>query len=137
MTKLKINYPDHVEAVDAVPHGDHWRLTRHSYFMPLAPGDIVAADEDRNITGVVEQRDDLFVVEAYFPIETKPEAVRAKAEEWRRATDVTQPTALTVMVSSTSHKWITDEVEPHATFDLQIIRTPGQTIDFDVRRARA
>lgn len=135
--KLKINYPDHVEAVSAEPHGEHYRITRHSYFLPLAPGDIVSADADLNVTGIVEQRNDLFIVEAYFPINTKPEVVRARAQEWRRATDVTQTTALTVLVSSTSHKWITDEVEPHATFDMQLIRTPGQTVNFHDRVKQA
>lgn len=135
--KLKISYPEHVEAISVVPDGEHYRLTKHSYFLPLAPGDVVSADEDGYVTGIVEQRDDLFVVEAFFALGTRPEHVRAVAAQWRRATDVTQSTALTVLVSSTSHAWITDEVEPHASFDMQLVRTPGQTINFEERVRQA
>lgn len=132
--KLKINFPEHVEAVDVVPHGEHYKLTKHSYFLPLAPGDIVTAADDV-VTGVVHQ-EPVFIVEAFFAIGTPPETVRAKAREWARATHVTQSTALTVLVSSTSHQWITDVVEPEA-WDMQLVRTPGQTFDFKEKVAQA
>lgn len=126
--KLKIQYADHVEAIEAEPEGEHYRLKGHSMFLPLAPGDVVAA-KDGVITGVVSQ-EPVFMVEAYFPINTPAEQVRDKAKEWALATDVTQPTALTVLLSSQSHQWIKDVVEP-AVWWVELIRTPGAEFNYE------
>lgn len=128
--KLKIKFPDHIEAVDAAPDGDNFRLTQHAYFLPLAPGDIVTA-EDGWITGVVTS-EPVFMVQAYFPINTPPELVRAKCKEWRAATDVCQATALTALISSRSHEWIRDVVEPEVWW-VELLRVPGAEVD--VRQA--
>lgn len=125
--KLKINYEDHVEAINAEQVGSFYRLTSHSMFLPLSPGDMVRA-EDGVITGVVST-EPVFMVEAYFPINTPAEVVRAKAREWGLATNVTQPTALTVLVSSLSRRWIEDVVKP-AVWWVELIRVPGTEINY-------
>lgn len=125
--KLKIKYADHVEAIAAAPEGEHFRLAGHSLFLPLAPGDLVSA-EDGVITGVLDCAQ-VFMVEAYFPINTAAEIVRDKAKEWATATDVTQPTALTVILSSCSREWIEDEVRP-AVWWVELIRVPGAHFDY-------
>lgn len=124
--KLKIKFPDHIEAVDAVPDGENFRMTQHGYFVPLAPGDVVTA-EDGWITGVVSQ-EPVFMIQAYFPINTPPEVVRAKCDEWRTATDVTRATALTALITSRSHQWLTDVIEPQVWW-VELLRVPGATID--------
>jgi hypothetical protein len=125
--KIKIVYPEHIEALDVEPVGENFRLKQHSYFLPLAPGDIVSA-KDGKVTGVITQQP-VFMIEAFFPINTPPEHVRQKAREWRQATDVTQPTALTVLVTSTSHEWLKDTIEP-AVWWVELLRVPNQEIDF-------
>lgn len=124
--KLKIKFPDHTEAVGAVPDGDNFRLTQHAYFVPLAPGDIVTA-EDGWITGVVSQ-EPVFMVQAYFPINTPPEYVRAKCAEWQTATDVTRATALTALITSQSHQWLKDVIEPEVWW-VELLRVPGAVVD--------
>lgn len=125
--RLKIVYPDHVEALKAEPHGEFYRLREHSSYLPIAAGDIVSAD-GRQITGVVEAAP-VFMVEAYFPIDTPPEVVRRWARTWRAATDVTQPTGLTLLISSQSHRWLSEVVEP-VVWWMELVRAPGAEFDF-------
>lgn len=132
--KIKIEYPEHVEALTVEPAGEHFRLKQHSYFLPLTPGDILSA-VDGVVTGVVEQQP-VFMIEAFFPINTPPEHVRQKAREWRMATDVTMPTALTLLISSTSHQWLKDTIEP-AVWWVELVRAPNQAIDFRDKVAKA
>lgn len=125
--KLKVIYPDHVEAIQAEPSGENFRLLGHSLFLPLAPGDIVSA-RDGAITGVISSAP-VFMIEAYFPINTPPEEVRQKAKEWGAATHVTMPTALTVILSSKSREWIEEVVRP-AVWWLEMIRVPGNEFNY-------
>lgn len=125
--KLKIRYADHVEAIEAEPVGERYRLKGHSMFLPLAPDDLVTA-ENGVISGVVELAP-VFMVEAYFSINTPPEHVVAKAKQWRAATYVTQPTALTVLISSQSRDWIEEVVQPEVWW-VELIRFPGSEFNF-------
>lgn len=125
--KLKIKYPDHTEAIDAEPCEQGFRLKGHSLFLPLGPGDVVTADRGI-VTGVVST-EPVFMVEAYFPINTPAEHVRAMAQRWRAATYVTQPTALSVLISSLSLQWVRDVVEPNVWW-VDLLRVPGQPVDY-------
>ena len=132
--KLKIRYADHVEAVNAEQVGDNYQLKGHSMFLPLAPGDVVRA-ENGVVTGVVELAP-VFMVEVYFAINTPAEHVVSWAKEWRAATDVTQPTNLTLLISSRSRQWIEEVVQPHVWW-VELIRVPGQEFNFNAAVTKA
>ena len=121
---IRIAYPDHEEFVLATHlDGSRYRLNSHSFFIPLAPRDVVTADCG-TMTGV-EETMPTFTVEVYFYLDTDPDVVEARAVQWDEAAWATQSTRFSVLVTSGSRRWIDDVVASDPDVDwLDVIRVP-------------
>lgn len=136
MTEVRIEYQDFTERLAARPiNPDVYELNQFSHFVPLAPGDWVRV-RDGTIIGY-HTLQPAFVVEAYFRMDTPYDVVQQYAAEWKQATFVEVPTALTVLVVSRSYDWLKQAVESCELVEwMEVHRVPFELFPFEERRMK-
>lgn len=111
------------EDIPVVPTAtpQHVELRRHSFLLPLGPGDVVEVDEQGVVTRVVSLAPQwIYMVDLHLPadylagaIDGNHPAARAVNElvaEWSRDTAVTMMHGFAMVVSSTSERWFEEKV---------------------------
>lgn len=127
----RIVYPKFSERLACEPEAPGVvRLREFSDFLPLAPGDLLAVNDEGVVTDVLDLAPG-FLVEAHFHLDTDRDVLLATVGEWDRATRV-QPETLTAFVLSASEEWIEEVVKSDPTVEfIQIRRAPGEPVIFD------
>lgn len=124
MTTATINHGEGAtEEIPVAPTDTprHVELKRHSFLLPLGPGDVVEVDEGGTVTGVVSLAPQwIYMVDLHLPADylagaingnhPAARAVNKLVAEWSRDTAVTMMHGFAMVISSTSERWFEEKV---------------------------
>lgn len=139
----RIDFPRFAERLACEPEAlGLVRLREFSGVLPLAPGDLLAVDDEGIVTGV-EDLAEGWLVQVHFHLAVDPEAIPSIVDSWEEAATAVQvgPPDLPLeqrilmrnaFILSSNREWLNDAVEGNGTVEfVDVLREPGMPVIFD------